>query len=68
KLGNKAKFKERILFELILKRQTEQTIVYCSSPNKARNLSKKLTSYLLSKSEFKLNECHFHLTEWIEKF
>ncbi|AVF37211.1 DEAD/DEAH box helicase [Rahnella sikkimica] len=68
KLGKKAKFKEDILFDLILKRKNEQTIVYCSSPNKARKLSKKITNYFLSKNVIKNDENALPLTEWIREF
>jgi hypothetical protein len=44
--GNKARFKESILFKLISGRCDEQTIVYCASPSKARRLSREFANFI----------------------
>lgn len=65
-LGNKAKFKEKILFELLAERSNEQSIIYCASPAKARNLSKKYSSFI-SKNNLAAKHSNLPLIEWIEK-
>lgn len=54
--------KESELFELLYKLTNEQTIVYCSSPNKVRNLSKK---YMLFLSEKYQGNNILPIEEWI---
>ncbi|WP_097753958.1 DEAD/DEAH box helicase [Escherichia coli] len=65
-LGNKAKFKEKILFELLTERNNEQSIIYCASPAKARKLSKNYSSYIL-KNSLTAKNSNLPLIEWIEK-
>lgn len=65
-LGNKAKFKEKILFELLAERSDEQSIIYCASPAKARKLSKNYSSFI-SKNSLAAKYSNLPLIEWIEK-
>lgn len=61
----KKKYKEKVLFEL-LSSITEQSIIYCSSPNKVRQLSKKFTSYLIE-TNFTTPNNDFTIVEWIKE-
>ena len=65
--GQKAENKESVLFNLLVDLANEQTIIYCSSPNRVRNLSKKFTNFLKS---IQTNETtqNYSLSEWIEKY
>ncbi|MFZ0596836.1 MAG: DEAD/DEAH box helicase, partial [Flavobacterium sp.] len=63
--NEKKKYKEKVLFEL-LSNMTEQSIIYCSSPNKVRQLSKKFTEYLIEINFFPPNN-DFTLIEWIKE-
>lgn len=65
--GPKKKFKEKVLFELLYTLKDQSTIIYCSSPNKARYLSKEYCSFIESKVD-KNNECDFNIISWIEKY
>ncbi|CAI2431148.1 ski2-like helicase [Serratia fonticola] len=65
-LGNKAKLKERVLFELLQSKGDEQSIIYCSSPNRARKLAKKYSDYVI-KSNIKNIISEMSIIEWIEK-
>jgi len=62
--GEKKIYKEKILFKLLNDLKNEQTIIYCSSPNKVRYLSKEFSSYLESLETQKSNE-NLPLIEWI---
>lgn len=57
--------KESKLFELLYTLKNEQTLIYCSSPEKTRRLAKKFYKYLLSKKYNK--ETNIPLVEWINK-
>lgn len=57
--------KEIILFELLYTLKNEQTLIYCSSPEKTRRLAKKFYNYLLSKNYNK--QTNIPLIEWINK-
>lgn len=59
-------FKENKLFELLLDLKDEQSIVYCSSPNRARELAEKFCKFLEGKS-IERSEA-LPLREWIEKY
>ena len=65
--GKKREFKEKILFELLLdeKFSIEQSIIYCSSPNRVRGLSKKFTEFLIQKKVSKSTN-NYPLIEWVE--
>lgn len=43
--GKKQTFTENLLFELLLKHSSEQTIIYCSSPSRVRLVAKRFTDY-----------------------
>lgn len=57
-------FKENKLFELLLEKYDEQSIVYCSSPNRVRYLSQKFCYFLISKEIKKINS-KLDIKEWI---
>jgi superfamily II DNA/RNA helicase len=58
-------FKENKLFELLLDLKDEQTIIYCSSPNRVRYLADKFTKFLEEKNIQKIEK--LPLVEWIEE-
>ena len=58
-------FKEEKLFELLLDLKDEQTIIYCSSPSKVRELAEKF-SLFLEKENIEKSE-KLPLVEWIEQ-
>lgn len=64
--GVKKEYKEKVLFELLDELKLEQSLIYCSSPNRARNLAKKYLDYLISKSQDKLKE-QFELIAWVKE-
>lgn len=59
-------YKEKVLFELLLENQDQQSIIYCSSPSRVRYLSKKFNDYLLQKVINKQTE-KLDIIEWIEE-
>lgn len=59
-------YKENILFEKLLDLQDEQTIIYCSSPLRVRELAEKFSIFLKEKGTLQ-NE-KLPLVEWIEKY
>lgn len=65
--GKKAAFKENVLFELLDELRHEQTIIYCSSPNRVRGISKKFAQYLKDKNQVK-SEVNYPLKEWVEEY
>lgn len=65
--GKKAAFKENVLFELLDELRHEQTIIYCSSPNRVRGISKKIAQYLKDKNQEK-SEVNYPLKEWVEEY
>jgi len=65
--GEKKVFKESVLFNLLYSLRDEQTIIYCSSPSRVRELSKKYSIFLQNK-EGKEGDKAFPLNEWIRTF
>lgn len=63
--GEKKLFKENTLFELLLRLQNEQTIIFCSSPTRVRYLSKKFGEYLKANGHMQIEP--LPLVEWIKK-
>ncbi len=63
--GKKKIFKESVLFDLLLKLKDEQTIIYCSSPERVRYLAKEFCYYLNVKEQPKTSFTFF-LSEWIK--
>ena len=57
-------YKEKILFDLLLENKDNQSIIYCSSPNRVRYLSNKFCSYLIEKQEDNSNN-DFDIIQWI---
>ncbi|KMQ70154.1 DEAD/DEAH box helicase [Chryseobacterium koreense] len=58
-------YKENVLFDLLLSKHEEQSIIYCSSPSRVRYLSAKFCKFLIEKSESS-NEEELDLIEWIK--
>ena len=65
KRGKKKIFKESKLFELLDKLEHEQTIIYCSSPKRARYLANQFLIFLQNKKMGVKNN-NLPLMEWIE--
>ena len=49
--GEKKKYKERVLFDLLYDLKEQNSIIYCSSPARARYLSVEFLKYLIEKRE-----------------
>jgi hypothetical protein len=64
--GSKKDFKEEKLFELLYELRDEQSIIYCSSPARVRNLSVAFLKYLKDRGINQSKES-VSLIEWIEK-
>lgn len=63
--GKKRTFSENLLFELLLEHSTEQSIIYCSSPNRVRTLAKRFTDFCNSRIERSAIE--LPLSQWIKE-
>jgi hypothetical protein len=59
-------YKEKILFDLLIQNQNQQSIIYCSSPSRVRYLSNKFCSYLISKIS-NSTENDLDIIEWINE-
>lgn len=57
--------KEELLFDLLLENAHEQSIIYCSSPNRVRALSKRFSKYLTEKN-IEATEAELDIIEWIK--
>jgi hypothetical protein len=57
-------YKEKILFDLLLELEKEQTIIYCSSPRRVRELATKFCNYLV-KQNIKPQTEELSIVEWI---
>lgn len=57
-------FKEKTLFDLLISKKNEQTIIYCSSPNRVRALSMKFCKYLIENGELE-SDVTLDIIEWI---
>ena len=58
-------FKENKLFELLLNLKDEQTIIYCSSPSRVRELANKFTKFLDNKNIPQIEQ--LPLVDWIKQ-
>ncbi|CZF79401.1 ski2-like helicase [Grimontia celer] len=65
--GEKKAIKERVLFDLLLKKRNENTLIYCSSPYRARYLSKAYLEYLIEKGVTH-SDVNIDIIEWIERY
>jgi len=65
-VGKKKIYKENTLFTLLLELSNEQTIIYCSSPKRARYLSKKFVDFLKSNEKVIRND-NLNIINWIKK-
>ncbi|RWY48174.1 DEAD/DEAH box helicase [Mucilaginibacter gilvus] len=61
----KVKNKEKRLFELLLKLKNEQSIIYCSSPNRVRNLSKSFVEFLKENNDTPTVK-NYPLIQWVQ--
>ncbi|WP_452223226.1 DEAD/DEAH box helicase [Lacinutrix chionoecetis] len=59
-------YKEKVLFDLLLEHKNNQSIIYCSSPNRVRYLSNEFCSYLIGKLEDNQNN-DFDIIQWINE-
>ena len=59
-------YKEKVLFDLLLEHKNNQSIIYCSSPNRVRYLSNEFCSYLIDKLEDNQNN-DFDIIQWINE-
>ncbi|TYP98252.1 RAD3-like DEAD/DEAH box helicase [Tenacibaculum adriaticum] len=59
-------YKEKILFDLLLEHKNNQSIIYCSSPNRVRYLSNEFCSYLTDKLQDNQNN-DFDIIQWINE-
>lgn len=62
----KQNYKQLILFELLRSLRGQPTLIYCSSPERVRKLSKAYLNFLKSKGEIKSTN-KIPLVEWIDK-
>ncbi|MBK1873059.1 DEAD/DEAH box helicase [Marinobacter sp. 1-3A] len=65
--GEKKKYKERVLFDLLYDLKEQNTIIYCSSPSRARYLSAEFLKYLIEKNESPRNR-DLSIIDWIETY
>lgn len=65
--GEKKKYKERVLFDLLYDLKDQNTIIYCSSPARARYLSAEFLNYLIKKNESPKN-IQLSIIDWIEAY
>ncbi len=65
--GEKKKHKERVLFDLLYDLKEQNTIIYCSSPARARYLSAEFLKYLIENNESPKNR-ELSIIDWIETY
>lgn len=65
--GEKKKYKEKVLFDLLYDLKSDNTIIYCSSPARSRYLSVEFLKYLISKNEVPKNK-KLSIIDWIEAY
>lgn len=58
--------KENTLFDLLLENSHEQSIIYCSSPNRVRDLAKRFSNYLFEKG-IENSDSELDIIEWIKE-
>lgn len=63
--GKKKNFTENLLFQLLLEHSSEQTIIYCSSPDRVRTVAKRFTDYCSNHIEESVHE--LPLGQWIKE-
>ncbi|ANF98556.1 helicase [Paenibacillus bovis] len=64
--GNKKIYKESVLFNLLDSLKSEQSLIYCSSPARARKLAAAYQIHLSQKNTIQLSSNNLSLIEWIE--
>ena len=60
------KEKEKYLFELLSKLKDEQTIIYCSTPSRARRIAKDYLQYIIE-NDLEMNNIDLPVIEWINQ-
>ncbi|WP_156420263.1 DEAD/DEAH box helicase [Rheinheimera sp. EpRS3] len=65
--GEKKKYKEKVLFELLHSLGGQNSIVYCSSPARARYLSAEFVKFIISKGDVEKN-IDLPIIEWISNY
>ncbi|MDC4437436.1 DEAD/DEAH box helicase [Acinetobacter sp. PVC-6A] len=65
--GDKKLYKETCLFNLLFTLRNEQTIIYCSSPSRARYLSIEYYKFLLEKN-IRIKNTDLPIIEWIKNY
>lgn len=60
-------YKEEVLFNLLLNLRDEQTIIYCSSPSRVRELAKKFNNFLKEKG-VREDSLDLPIIEWMETY
>lgn len=65
--GDKKTYKEKVLFELLYSLRNENTIIYCSSPGRARYLATEYYKYLKEQKIKQLNS-KLPIIDWIKKY
>lgn len=64
--GEKKIYKQKVLFELLSELNGQPTLIFCSSPDRVRKLSKAYVEFLKSENK-KQREEQVPLIEWIDK-
>ena len=64
--GEKKIYKQKVLFELLSELNGQPTLVFCSSPDRVRKLSKAYVEFLKSENK-KQGDGQVPLIEWIDK-
>nr|WP_303648619.1 DEAD/DEAH box helicase [Shewanella metallivivens] len=65
--GDKKLYKEKVLFDLLFSLKNQNTIIYCSSPSRARYLSTEYCKYLASNNVEPTN-LSLPIIDWIESY
>lgn len=64
--GEKKKYKEKVLFDLLWDKKEEHSLIYCASPYRARYLAKEYCQYLIEKGVEETSD-EIDIIEWIEE-
>ncbi|WP_419173419.1 DEAD/DEAH box helicase [Halobacteriovorax sp.] len=65
--GEKKIYKEKVLFDLLYEQRDQNTIIYCSSPARARYLSTRYYQHLINKNIEVRNE-NLPILDWIKTY
>lgn len=64
--GEKQNYKQKVLFELLSELKGQPTLIFCSSPERVRKLSKAYVEFLKSQKKIQ-GDKQVPLIEWIDK-